>query len=352
MAETTKLSVEKALGKIREADMQKSKNTRMDEEIAELDEETKRMRAQRLRLERLQRRSTKPDWDYSSATPKTVAVDFLQVRGRVAGLAGGNLASSLGTPDYGDATMNELLVAVGLIAGVIAAHEIGFWIGSLKRKTDEPFDRQVALVRTSTAALVAFLVSFAFSGAASRFTNRQDLIVREANALETAYLRADTIAEPQRGELNAALKEYSADRVTLLSREGRDQIEPLLAKVSGLHERMWRSATTATQDNAPLMAVVLPPINEVTDLHSMHLAMARRHLPIPILAVPLGTAAISLGIIGFGNGRVGRRFSSIDAVMEPFFAAALWMTIDMDYPGGGMIRVSNRPVVEALAAMK
>ena len=61
MAETTKLSVEKALGKIREADMQKSKNTRMDEEIAELDEETKRMRAQRLRLERHQRRSTKPD---------------------------------------------------------------------------------------------------------------------------------------------------------------------------------------------------------------------------------------------------------------------------------------------------
>ena len=61
MAETTKLSVEKALNKIREADMQKSKNTRMDEEIAELDEETKRMRAQRLRLERHQRRSTKPD---------------------------------------------------------------------------------------------------------------------------------------------------------------------------------------------------------------------------------------------------------------------------------------------------
>ena len=63
----------------------------------------------------------------------------------------------------------------------------------------------------------------------------------------------DTIAEPQRGELKAALKEYSADRVALLSREGRDQIEPLLAKISGLHERMWRSAITATQDNAPLI---------------------------------------------------------------------------------------------------
>jgi hypothetical protein len=248
--------------------------------------------------------------------------------------------------------MTELLVAMGLIAGVVAAHEIGFWLGLLRRTADEPFDRQIALVRTSTAALVAFLVGFAFSGAASRFTNRVDLIVKEANALGTAYLRADTIAEPQRGELKAALREYSADRVALLSREGRDQIEPLLAKVSGLHERMWRSAITATQDNAPLMAVVLPPINEVIDLHSMHLAMARRHLPIPIMAVLLGTAAISLGIIGFGNGRIGRRFSLIDAVYGAVLAAALWMTIDMDYPGGGMIRVSNRPVVEALAAMK
>ena len=52
MAGTTKVSVEKALNKIREADMQKSETTRTDEEIAELDESIKRMRAQRLRLER------------------------------------------------------------------------------------------------------------------------------------------------------------------------------------------------------------------------------------------------------------------------------------------------------------
>jgi hypothetical protein len=195
------------------------------------------------------------------------------------------------------------------------------------------------------------LIGFAFSGAASRFIDRQDLIVKEANALGTAYLRADTIAEPQRGELKAALKEYTADRVTLLSREGRDQIEHLLAKVSGLHERMWRSAIKATQDNAPLMAVVLPPINEVIDLHSTHLAMARRHLPVPIMALLLGTAAIGISMIGFGNGRVGRRFSVLDSVYGAVLVIALWMTIDLDYPGTGLIRVSNLPVVETLAAM-
>ena len=248
--------------------------------------------------------------------------------------------------------MTELLVAMGLIAGVVATHEIGFWLGSLTRSKDEPFDRQVGLVRTSTAALVAFLIGFAFSGAASRFIDRQDIIVKEANALGTAYLRADTIAEPQRGELKAAIKEYTADRVTLLSREGRDQIEALLAKVGGLHERMWRSAIEATKGNAPLMAVVLPAINEVIDLHSVHLAMARRHLPIPIMAMLLATAAIGVGMIGFGNGRIGRRFSVLDAVYGVALAAALWMTIDLDYPGIGLIRVSNLPVVETLAAMR
>jgi len=68
--------------------------------------------------------------------------------------------------------MTELLVAMGLIAGLVVAHEIGFCLGSLTRSVDEPFDRQIALVRTSTAALVAFLIGFAFSGAASRFIDR------------------------------------------------------------------------------------------------------------------------------------------------------------------------------------
>ena len=61
MAETSKLSVEKALNKIRQAEARKSANAQTNEEIAAIDEEIKRMRAQRLRLEGHQRRSTKRD---------------------------------------------------------------------------------------------------------------------------------------------------------------------------------------------------------------------------------------------------------------------------------------------------
>jgi len=52
MAEINKLSVEKALEKIRSSDATKSRDAQREQDIDALDEEIKRMRAQRLRLER------------------------------------------------------------------------------------------------------------------------------------------------------------------------------------------------------------------------------------------------------------------------------------------------------------
>ncbi|WP_168195462.1 hypothetical protein [Bradyrhizobium sp. NAS80.1] len=57
MADTTKLSVEKALNKLRDADAPKSKDERRDAEMEALKEEIARSKAQRLRLERRQRKT-------------------------------------------------------------------------------------------------------------------------------------------------------------------------------------------------------------------------------------------------------------------------------------------------------
>lgn len=69
------------------------------------------------------------------------------------------------------------------------------------------------------------------------------------------------------------------------------------------------------------------------------------------MAVLLGGVAISVGLIGFGDGRVGRRFSVLDTVYGAVVVIALWMTIDLDYLGIGFIGLSNAPVKETLAAM-
>ncbi len=52
MAETKKLSVEKALDKLRGEEQTKSRTERQDEKTEALQEEIRRMRTQRLRLDR------------------------------------------------------------------------------------------------------------------------------------------------------------------------------------------------------------------------------------------------------------------------------------------------------------
>jgi hypothetical protein len=56
MAETEKLSVEKALNKMRESEARQDQSSKREKEMDALDEEIKRMRAQRLRLERRQKK--------------------------------------------------------------------------------------------------------------------------------------------------------------------------------------------------------------------------------------------------------------------------------------------------------
>ena len=248
--------------------------------------------------------------------------------------------------------MNEILIVAGLLLGGLVAAEIGFRIGAAFKREDDALNKQLDVIRSATLALVAFLVAFAFSGSAGRFVDRLDIIVTEANALGTAWLRADVLPEPQRGELKATLKEYTTDRVTLLSSRDWDEIHRLLGKVGGLQERMWSAALAGTQGDAPLMNLVLPPLNDVIDLHTTHLAQATRHLPRPILIVLLATAALSLVLVGVGNGRSGRRFPVLDAIYAAVLAVALWMTIDLDRPRQGLIQVSSQPLADALASMK
>lgn len=248
--------------------------------------------------------------------------------------------------------MTELLTIIGLIAGGLIASEAGYRLGRILGQSNEAFGRQFDVIRSATFAMVAFLIAFAFSGAGSRFVDRLDIIVKEANALGTAWLRADLLPEPQKSKLKTALKEYTADRVQILSTDDWDEVQRLLAQVGDLQGRMWAQALDGAAGNAPLLALVLPPVNEVIDLHTTHLAAANRHLPLPILVVLLAMSALSLVLAGFGNGRVGRRFPLLDGIYAIVLAVALWMTFDLDRPRQGFIQISIQPLVDTLAGMK
>ena len=248
--------------------------------------------------------------------------------------------------------MPEIMTPVLLIGGAALASEFGYRLGQYYGPRDAAFDKQLGMIGGATFALVAFLIGFAFSGAGSRYIDRLDLVVKEANALGTAYLRADTLPQPARGELKEALRRYTASRLELLAERDPAATLALLAKVGPQQEQLWNIAMRGTDGNPQLMRVVLPSLNDVIDLHTTHLSAARRHIPVPIMITLLVSAALALALASFGNGQAGRRYPILNFVYGFALAAAIWMTLDLDRPRHGTIQVSVQPLVDTLASMK
>ncbi|MCA0303182.1 MAG: DUF4239 domain-containing protein [Proteobacteria bacterium] len=239
-----------------------------------------------------------------------------------------------------------------LVVGAYVSSDLGYRLGRRVGPRDEAFDHQLGIVRGATFAMVAFLIGFAFSGAASRYVERLDIIVKEANALGTAWLRADTLPEPSRGQLRGALRDYAADRVEALRQSDVEPVVAHIARANTFHARIWKAGIDGTAGNPALALLVLPALNEVIDLHTTHLSASKRHLPVAILVGVLITAGLSLGLAAFGHGQIGRRFAWLDLLYGVVLAAALWMTIDLDYPRYGLIRASIDPLIETLGGMR
>jgi hypothetical protein len=73
-----------------------------------------------------------------------------------------------------------LVLFTGLFAGVLASLEVGYRVGrNRSRKNPELGFEGVGAMEAGIFSLVDLLLAFSFSGAASRFEARRQLIVRE-----------------------------------------------------------------------------------------------------------------------------------------------------------------------------
>jgi len=241
----------------------------------------------------------------------------------------------------------EILIGVALLLGLVLACEGGFRLGRRALAGGEPsIGGPIGAIQGAMLGLLGLLLGFSFSGAASRFLERQDLIVQEANAIGTAYLRADLLDEPHRSGLRAGLAHYVDRRlkVSVTLREGLSA--EATAEITRMHARIWNAASAGALARPNTTVVVIPPVNEIIDLHSTRLSAARKHLPAPVLGLLIVCSALSMTVIGYGCGLAGRRSLMIAGSLAILIAAALWITIDLDHPRAGIIRLDDRLLKE------
>jgi hypothetical protein len=245
-------------------------------------------------------------------------------------------------------TLFALVIPLGMLALLLLALEWGYRRGRRAVALhDVASSAQIGAVQGAILGMLGLLLAFSFAAAGGRFLERQDLIVAEANAIGTAWLRADLIGEPARSELRSALRDYTAHRIAARSRFQAQVIDADAAEIERLHARIWKSALAGVAARPEVVLALLNPVNEVIDLHSTRLFAAQKHLPSLVLGLLIASSLLALGVIGYGCGVGGRRSAAMTVPLAIVIGVALWVTIDLDYPRRGLLQLSDAPL-EAL----
>ena len=85
-----------------------------------------------------------------------------------------------------------------VFAVVMSASALGVFAGRFLRASCERHREPIGVLQGALLGIVGLILAFGLSLAVGRYQDRRADVVIEANTIGTTYLRAQTIAEPQR----------------------------------------------------------------------------------------------------------------------------------------------------------
>ncbi|HMO03250.1 MAG TPA: hypothetical protein PKC67_09565 [Kiritimatiellia bacterium] len=107
---------------------------------------------------------------------------------------------------------------LSLFLGMILAPVVCYRLGRRKQQEEDRHAEVSGAVTGAIFALLGLLIAFTFSGAHARFDARRQLIVQEANAIGTTYLRLDLVPASAQPPLREKFKSYATSRAVFITK--------------------------------------------------------------------------------------------------------------------------------------
>jgi hypothetical protein len=234
---------------------------------------------------------------------------------------------------------------------VLAAIEGGYRLGGHRhRQPGREKEAPVGAMVGAMLGLLAFMLAFTFGMAASRWDTRRQLVLDEANAIGTTYLRSAMLPE-KRDEIRAFLRSYVDARLEAV-RSGR-AAEAILTS-EDIQGRMWAAATAIglQHPDSIVVGLFVESLNEVIDLHAKRVtAGLRNRIPGTIWMALLTIATLSLAAMGYHAGLVGTVRSLAVIVVAVTFSAVIALIADLDRPQEGTLTVSQQALIDVRQSM-
>jgi len=245
-----------------------------------------------------------------------------------------------------------ILFLLVFIAGVLAAEGGAWYMRSRERKDTSSKPAPVGSLMGALLGLLAFMLGLTFSITASRFSERKHLVVDQAKAIGTCYLRTDLLPDKQKLETQRLFKEYIN---LLIGTTSLPSIENV-SKLEFLQMQIWNQAASLKQESMDpqLRSLYISSVNDVVDIFGERKTVVFIFkIPGPIWAVLLLLFIFSMFVAGLEINSFKLRRNLNVPIMTAGFALIVVLISAMDASTKpGHFSVSQQPLTDVQEMIK
>jgi hypothetical protein len=248
------------------------------------------------------------------------------------------------------------LLAALLFTGMVVLTRLGHRAGRRRlSRFGEGEAGATGAVDAAVFALFGLLMAFTFSGAYGRYEARRQLIVQEANAIGTAWLRLDLLPPETQPALRKDFRTYVDSRLDtwrLLS-----DLEAARAKVArstDLQAQIWSQAVAASESSQPARMLLLPALNDMIDVTTTRYVAWQTHAPLIVFVMLFGLALACAWLAGYGMAKSASPSRWHSVAFAVITVATVYVIMDIEYPRFGLVQLdaANELLAYVRASMR
>jgi len=218
------------------------------------------------------------------------------------------------------------------------------------RSLTEDQRKDFATVQGAALTLLALIIGFSFSMAVTRYDQRKKYEEAEANAIGTAYVRADLLPAEGAKDVRELLKKYIDQRILFYLTGDEQQINQINSETRTLQAGLWSTTSRAANTQpTPLTALAVAGMNDVLNAQGYTQAAWWNRIPIAAWAMMGLIAICSNFLVGYGEHRRG---VPLLLVLPLIISIPLFLIADIDSPRGGIIRVLPQNLISLSQSLK
>jgi hypothetical protein len=236
-----------------------------------------------------------------------------------------------------------IVFPVPLLLGTFLVLCLTVWLGASRfeqlRAQAVSMREEFGVIQGATLTLLGLIIGFTFSMALDRYEQRKDYEGAEANAINTAYLRAELLPPADAARVRTLLLSYLDQRVVFYSSRSIRQLEQADAMTTKLQGELWSAVRVPAMANpSPLTALAVAGINEVVNSQGDTQTAWLNRIPATAWLMMGAIAVFSTLLVGIGVKRQ-TDFPRMLAVMPLIIAIAFFLIADVESPRLGIISV-------------